>query len=188
VHPLAADFLQPITLPNRIDSKAVIGFFPGSTIGNLDHRQAQSFLARASATLGPSALFLIGVDLPKDRSILIPAYDDAQGVTAAFNRNLLHRLNREADADFDPDGFAHRALWNAAESRIEMHLVSMRAQTAHLAGHAIFFDEGETIHTENSHKYGIEAFHMLARAAGWTPVKHWLDADELFSIHLLSAK
>jgi uncharacterized SAM-dependent methyltransferase len=136
--------------------------------------------------LGRGARFLIGVDLPKDRSILLPAYDDAQGVTAAFNRNILDRLNREAGADFDPAAFAHRALWNASESRIEMHLVSLQRQTVWVDGTMIQFAEGETIHTENSYKYSPGAFRALAIAGGWTPERLWTDAASLFSLHLLS--
>jgi dimethylhistidine N-methyltransferase len=186
VLPIAADFLEPLALPAAVSGCPILGFFPGSTIGNLDRAEAQAFLRRAARTLGRGARFLIGVDVPKDKSVLVPAYDDAQGVTAAFNRNLLHRLNREAGADFDLAAFAHRALWNAAESRIEMHLVSLRAQSVRLGGAVIRFAEGETIHTENSHKYAPEAFRALALAGGWTPERLWTDPASLFSVHLLS--
>ena len=139
---------------------------------------------------GPSSdgPFLIGVDLPKDAAILLPAYDDAQGTTAAFNRNLLHRLNREAGADFDPEGFTHRAVWNARQSRIEMHLVSQEPQVVHVAGHRISFAAGETIHTENSYKYGVAEFAALAASCGWASARVWTDAEQLFSMHLLSAR
>jgi uncharacterized SAM-dependent methyltransferase len=126
------------------------------------------------------------VDLAKDPSPLLPAYDDAAGVTAAFNRNLLVRLNREAGADFAPAGFDHRALWNAAEGRIEMHLVSRRAQRVRVAGTAIDFAAGETIHTENSYKHSLPGFAALARAGGWTPARVWTDPGQLFSVHLLA--
>ncbi|MGC8476853.1 MAG: L-histidine N(alpha)-methyltransferase [Acetobacteraceae bacterium] len=184
--PIAADFLAPPRLPPALDGMARLGFFPGSTIGNLDPPAARRFLAGARAALGRGARLLVGVDLAKDPSLLLPAYDDAAGVTAAFNRNLLVRLNREAGADFDPAGFDHRALWNAAESRIEMHLVSRRAQRVRLAGTAIDFAAGETIHTENSYKHSLPGFAALARAGGWTPERVWTDPGRLFSVHLLA--
>ena len=154
VHPIVADFLAPMTLPPELGEAPRFGFFPGSTIGNLDRPTAERFLRQARQTLGEGALFLVGVDLRKDKAILVPAYDDAAGITAAFNLNLLHRLNREAGADFDVDAFAHRAIWNDAESRIEMHLQSRRDQVATVAGTRIALRAGETIHTENSYKYG----------------------------------
>jgi uncharacterized SAM-dependent methyltransferase len=125
------------------------------------------------------------VDLRKSPDVLIPAYDDCAGVTAAFNLNLLHRLNREAAADFDPAAFAHRARWNAAESRIEMHLESLRAQRVRLAGTTLTFEAGETIHTESSYKHSIAGFRALAEAAGWQALKVWTDENNLFSIHAL---
>ncbi len=185
--PVAADFLAPLALPPSLAEGARLGFFPGSTIGNLEPVAAQAFLRQARAELGPGSLLLVGVDLPKELSILIPAYDDGEGVTAAFNRNVLARLNREAAADFDPENFAHLALWNAAESRIEMHLVSRRAQTVHVAGRSIHFAAGESIHTENSYKHSVDAFRSLSSEAGWASVQLWTDPDALFSVHLLSA-
>ena len=185
VHPVVADFLQPFALPSAVRSRPLAGFFPGSTIGNLDPDHARHFLAAARQTLG-GARFLVGVDLRKDPAILVPAYDDAQGTTAAFNRNLLHRLNREAGADFEPDAFAHQALWNEQESRIEMHLVSTTRQSVHVAGHRIDFAAGETIHTENSYKYGVDQFIALAASSGWSSAGVWTDPDELFSLHLLT--
>ena len=188
VRPLVADFMAPIRLPGALAGRPLLGFFPGSTIGNLDRAQARDFLAGAGRTLGGRAGFLVGVDLRKDPAILLPAYDDAQGVTAAFNRNLLHRLNREAAADFDPARFAHSARWNDAESRIEMHLVSLRRQTVTVAGRRIGFAEGETIHTENSHKYSLAAFDEVVCASGaWRPRQRWTDPAGLFSLHLLEA-
>ena len=185
VHPIEADFLRPLRLPNGIAWLPRLGFFPGSTIGNFDPPTARQFLAQARDALGRGACFLVGVDLRKDPAILVPAYDDAQGVTAAFNRNLLVRLNREARADFEVDSFAHRAVWNEAEGRIEMHLVSQRVQTVRLAGHTVHFGAGESIHTENSYKYGLEGFAALAGSAGWTARRSWTDAERLFSLHLL---
>jgi dimethylhistidine N-methyltransferase len=187
VHPVVGDFMEIGSLPAVVSGMPRLGFFPGSTIGNLDPSEAGAFLARARRTLGDNAHFLVGVDLRKDPSILLPAYDDAAGVTAAFNRNVLVRLNREAGADFDPDAFAHRAIWNDAESRIEMHLVSQKRQTVSIAGHNIVFARGETIHTENSYKYGLEVFQALAAEAGWEKRQVWTDPDRLFSLWLLQA-
>ncbi len=188
IHPIVADFLAPFRLPSIVQTLPRLGFFPGSTIGNLEPAVAIRFLSHARQTLGAGALLLLGADLRKDPSILLPAYDDASGITAAFNRNVLLRLNREAGADFDPDAFTHRAIWNDLESRIEMHLVSRGAQTVHIAGHAIEFVESETIHTENSYKHTPERFLALARDAGWVGTQLWTDADDLFSIHLLRAE
>jgi L-histidine N-alpha-methyltransferase len=187
VHPIAADFTAAITLPREIDGLKRVGFFPGSTIGNFEPSAAIAFLRRVRTTLGADAFLCVGVDLAKDPAILVPAYDDAAGVTAAFNLNLLRRLNREAAADFDLEGFAHRAVWNAAESRIEMHLVSRRAQTVRIAGETIAFAAGETIHTENSYKHAESSFTRLATAGGWSSIAMWMDPEALFSVHLLVA-
>ena len=187
VFPIEADFLSSVSLPPEINGLPKLGFFPGSTIGNLDLEAAQSFLYRMRRSLRPGALFLIGVDLQKDAAILIPAYDDTQGITAAFNRNLLIRLNREAAAGFDVDSFRHRAIWNASSSRIEMHLESLQPQSVVVAGELIHFQAGETIHTENSYKHSLKGFRDLAVRAGWTPVEAWTDHEGLFSIHLLTS-
>ena len=186
VHIVCGDFLRPITLPAALHGLGRFGFFPGSTIGNFDPAAARAFLAEAARTLGPAAWMVVGVDLRKDARVLVPAYDDAAGVTAAFNLNLLHRLNREAAADFDVSRFRHRAVWNAAEGRIEMHLESRVAQTVRLAGTVIAFAQGETIHTENSYKHTVAGFRALAEQAGWQPRQVWTDEDALFSIHALS--
>jgi len=184
VHPVTADFLAPLSLPDAVTARPRLGFFPGSTIGNLDPAAARAFLREVRETLGRGARFLVGADLRKDPARLVPAYDDAQGVTAAFNRNVLHRLNREAGADFEPDAFAHRAVWNDALGRIEMHLVSERAQEVRLGGRLIRFAAGETIHTENSYKHTVDGLQALAADAGWTGLRVWTDPDGLFSIHL----
>jgi len=186
VHPVVADFLHPLILPEATLPPR-IGFFPGSTIGNLDPDAARGFLRAARGALGGGARFLLGVDLRKSPAVLVPAYDDAAGVTAAFNRNVLVRLNREAGADFEPAAFDHRAVWNAAEGRIEMHLVSRREQVVHLAGRLIRFAAGESIHTENSYKYTPQGVRLLAAAAGWRHRRLWTDPEGLFSLHLLSA-
>ena len=187
VHPVVADFLAAFALPRAVTTLPRIGFFPGSTIGNLEPAEARRFLTATLQTLGAGARFLVGVDLRKDPAVLLPAYDDAQGVTAAFNLNLLRRLNREAGANFDLDSFAHRATWNAAEGRIEMHLVSLRPQTVRIAGHQVAFAAGETIHTENSYKHTEAEFQALAVSAGWSPARAWTDPARLFSLHLLAA-
>ncbi len=183
-----ADFMDVAALPTEVPQLPRLGFFPGSTIGNLDPPEARRFLQRARQALGRDSWFLVGVDLRKDPAILLPAYHDAQGVTAAFNRNLLVRLNREAAANFDIGAFAHQALWNDTASRIEMHLVSLADQQVRLAGHVIRFGRGETIHTENSYKYDAERFAALAEDAGWHCAELWTDPARLFSLHLLEPR
>lgn len=187
VIPVVADFLDPLKLPPVVSGMERLGFFPGSTIGNLDPDQARGFLTEAKRTLRSGARMLVGVDLRKDAARLIPAYDDAEGVTAAFNLNMLARLNREAGADFDIGTFRHRATWNDAAGRIEMHLVSQRDQVVHVDGEPIRFRRGETIHTENSYKYTPDGFRAIAAAAGWRSEQMWTDRDRLFSLHLLAA-
>ena len=184
VLPVAADFTQPFRLPSAIVGLARAGFFPGSTIGNFEPQDAAAFLRHAGRMLGSRATLVVGVDLVKDANILNAAYDDAAGVTAQFNLNLLARINRELAADFDVDKFSHRAFYNSERRRIEMHLVSGRRQTVNIAGHLIEFAAGETIHTENSYKYTIESFGLLAQSAGWTPIKAWTDG--YFSVHALA--
>lgn len=163
-----------------------IGFFPGSTIGNMHPDEAVRFLAPWRERLAGGGM-LIGVDLVKDARMLDAAYDDAAGVTAEFNRNVLVRLNRELGADFRPHRFAHRAVFDAARCRVEMHLVSRGLQRARIGARAYSFEDGETIHTENSYKYTVEGFHTLARAAGFEPVRTWTDARQWFSVHYLAA-
>lgn len=188
MYPQAVDFMSVLALPAAVSNMSRLGFFPGSTIGNLDPPDARNFLLQARWTLGGRSRFLVGVDLRKDPAVLLPAYDDAAGVTAAFNRNLLVRLNREAGGDFDPFSFVHRAVWNHAASRIEMHLVSRREQSIHLGDHTIRFASGETIHTENSYKYAPEHFAALAQDAGWHSTEMWTDEARLFSLHLLEPR
>lgn len=168
VAPLVGDFLHLTALPAGIGTGRRVGFFPGSTIGNLAPHEAVAFLKAARALLGEGALFVLGVDLVKSPEVLVAAYDDAAGVTAAFNRNLLVRANRELDAGFDVDSFAHRAVWNEAESRMEMHLSSIRDQAVCIDGQTIAFRAGETIHTENSRKFTEASVRELAAASGWT--------------------
>jgi dimethylhistidine N-methyltransferase len=167
IAPLVGDFLHLGALPAGIGSGRRIGFFPGSTIGNLERDEAIAFLKAARGLLGDDALFVLGVDLVKEAATLIAAYDDAAGVTAAFNRNLLVRANRELGAGFDVDAFAHRAVWNAAASRMEMHLEATREMSVEIDGRTIAFARGETIHTESSRKYSEASVRELAEAAGW---------------------
>ena len=184
IHPVTGDFMTELTLPPALDARPKIGFFPGSTIGNLDRDAAVALLAQARHW-PDAAGFILGADLVKDADVLRAAYDDAQDVTAEFNRNLLHRANREAGADFAPDSFAHEARWNAAEARIEMHLVSRAAQRVQVAGQYIDFAEGETIHTENSRKYTAESLTDMAQAAGWRVADLLTDPQDYFAVALL---
>jgi L-histidine N-alpha-methyltransferase len=185
IYPILGGFhdLDSLKLPSS--SAARTGFFPGSTIGNMTPGEAVSFLHLARRCLGPGALFIIGADLQKPHNMLLPAYNDAQGVTAAFNRNILSRINRELGGDFNPGLFEHLAFYNEREGRIEMHLRALRKHCAQADGRVFEFQEGETIHTENSYKYTVLGFHDLARNGGWTPLRTWIDENNLFSIHLL---
>ena len=188
VHAVVGDFRATLALPDDLAGRPRIGFFPGSTIGNFQPAEAVELLATMRQMLGVGARLIIGVDLRKDLAALLPAYNDAAGVTAAFNKNLLVRANRELGADFDLETFSHEAVFNDEKSRIEMHLVSRQAQTVSLLGQRFAFRPGETIHTENSHKYTVEAFHDLASEGGWTAQRVWTDASQLFSVHALSAE
>jgi len=185
IRPLVADFTKTHTLPVVARRPRKLGFFSGSTIGNLTPGEAQAFLVNAARLLGRGAAFLVGVDLKKDPAILIPAYNDRRGVTAAFNLNLLERINRELDGDIDVGRFAHDAIYDERLGRIEMHLVSLVRQTVRVLGREFRFTEGERIHTENSHKYTIAEFRALARTAGWRPAEAWTDAGNRFSLHLV---
>ncbi len=180
--PVVADFASRIALPEVIRSRQSAALFLGSTIGNYRPDEAVSLLAKFATTLGRDALLFVGVDLLKDTAVLERAYDDAAGVTAAFNLNLLRRINRELGADFDLDQFTHRAIFNPLESRIEMHLVSRRRQHVHIGSRRFAFSSGETIHTENSYKYTVSSFEELARDAGWRPLQAWTDAAHRFCV------
>lgn len=184
--PVIGDFAAVIDLPDLIPREQTAALFLGSTIGNFTPADAKALLANFGAILGGEALLFVGVDLVKDTSVLDRAYNDAAGVTAAFNLNLLRRINRELGGDFDLDQFAHRAFFNARQSRIEMHLVSRRAQCVHIGGRSFSFCAGETIHTENSYKYTVPSFVELARAAGWRPLMTWTDAAPAFCVHALA--
>ena len=186
IRPIIGDFMLQIGLPKDLHGRPV-GFFPGSTIGNLDDREIDQFLRSARTLLGSGSQFLIGLDLRKSPHILIPAYDDADGVTAAFNLNLLRRINRELGANFDLDAFHHEAIWNDAQSRIEMHLRSRKAQTVSIDSETIEFNEGETIHTENSRKFDLDRFLLLAESTGWVLSKTWTDPQNYFAMVMLDA-
>lgn len=190
VEPVAGDFTRPLRLPSLAAGRPRLGFFPGSTLGNFTPEEARLFLRSVKALLGGDAALLIGADLVKGPAVLVAAYDDAQGVTAAFNKNLLVRANRELGADFDLDGFAHRAVWNPLKNRMEMHLVSLKAQIVRLGRSAdpsrtISFVAGETIHTENSHKFTVDGIAMLAESSGWRLAQTWVSPDPTFGVFLL---
>jgi len=185
--PVCTDYTQSFALPDTRDycPRRLVGFFPGSTIGNFTPDEMDVFLRQTALLLGEGALFIVGVDLPKAKSVLETAYNDPQGVTAAFNLNLLRRINRELKADFDLATFHHEARWDAGAGRIEMHLASLVDQTVSIAPHRIHFCRGETIHTENSHKYDRETFMNHAEAAGYKGFASWTDAQGLFALHML---
>lgn len=186
IMPVVADFTADFILPEGLPGSRTI-FFPGSTIGNLDRATMLALLRRMRGHGGADGRAIIGADLVKPREILIPAYDDARGVTAAFNRNLLVRINRELGADFAVDRFRHEARWNAAEAAIEMHLVSTAAQQIRVGGQTFTFAAGETIHTETSRKYEVATFGALAAEAGWSLSEVWTDASRKFAIFGLTA-
>jgi len=185
VAPLVEDFTTALNLPRETEGLPHVGFFPGSTIGNFTPQEAKAFLESARRLLGEGAGFLVGIDLVKDAAVLTAAYDDARGVTAAFNRNLLTRINRELGGTFEPERFAHRAVWNAQESRIEMHLESLCDQQVSVAGRVFGFAAGETLHTENSYKFTLEGFAELAGLAGWRLARTWANPDPAFAVVLL---
>ncbi len=186
VLPLVADYTQPLQLPRPLGTGRRVGFFPGSTLGNFTPAQALQFLQTTAQSLRGGAL-LLGVDLIKDPAVLHAAYNDAQGVTAAFNLNLLARANRELGSNFVLAQFAHSAFYNAPQQRIEMHLMSLQQQTVQLAGRRFEFAAGETLHTENSHKFTVAGLRTLAGQAGYTPGPAWTDAQQRFSLHWLQA-
>jgi dimethylhistidine N-methyltransferase len=185
VRTIVADFSGFVALPDDLASRRKTGFFPGSTLGNLAPKDARHLLAGFGRVLGDGGRLIIGIDLKKDPRTLVSAYNDAAGVTAAFNLNLLLRINRELGSTFDERAFRHEAIYDPREGRIEMHLVSKRDQEVELCGRSFNFRNGESIHTENSYKYTIEQFRELAGAAGWQPERVWTDAASQFSVHEL---
>ena len=188
IKPVCADYTKPFRVPPIEQSfEYYLIFYPGSTIGNFRPRRAQRFLETVSSLLVEGGGLLIGVDLKKDPEIIERAYNDSKGVTAAFNKNMLVRMNRELDADFEVDKFSHRAFYNEQEGRIEMHLVSLQDQMVRVAGEPIKFEEGETIHTENSYKYSLDEFAELVKE--WFSVeKVWSDQNDYFSLQYLVKK
>ena len=187
VYPVEADFMRKVALPGEVTEMPKLGFFPGSTIGNMVARTAVDLLRTMRETLGEGSKLLIGMDLIKDRDVLIAAYDDAAGVTAEFNLNLIRRINRELDADIPVDALQHEARWNDEFARIEMHLVATRDLQFTVSGKSFAMREGESIHTENSHKFNRRTGNTLLLAGGWTPVQRWTDSEERFSLVLADA-
>jgi dimethylhistidine N-methyltransferase len=183
VLPVTADICKPFALPPEAKAAPTrVGFFPGSTIGNFEPHEAAGFLRNAANILGKGAVLIIGVDLIKSVDVLNAAYNDAEGITAKFNLNLLTRINRELDGTFMLDSFEHHAFYNRERNRIEMHLASLKRQKVRVAGETIDFRAGETIHTENSYKYSVPSLAALARGVGWLPVRAWTDSQKYFSI------
>lgn len=186
--PVEGDFMRPIALPEAVAGMVKLGFFPGSTIGNMVPRTAVDLLRAMKDTLGEGAYLLIGMDRLKDEAVLVRAYDDSAGVTARFNLNLIDRINAELGADMPVGDFRHRAVWNDRMSRIEMHLEAARDLAFTIAGTRFAMRAGETIHTENSHKYGLRDGRLLLHAAGWGVVREWTDADDQFALILAEAE
>lgn len=186
VTPVYADFTRPFTLPSACDKGRKVSFFPGSTIGNFTPEEADAFLRRTAKMLGRDGLLVVGVDLKKNKRLLDDAYNDAGGVTAAFNLNILRRINRELRANLDLSAFTHCAHYNAARSCVEMHIYSLAFQSVRVDGHLCSFAPDESIHTENSHKYAVAEFQALAHESGFSPVQVWMDEARLFSVHCLA--
>jgi dimethylhistidine N-methyltransferase len=186
IWPIVADFTEDFEIPASIP-KARSAFFPGSTIGNLDHGETVSFLRRIHRHVGPKGTAVIGVDLTKDARVLRAAYNDGEGVTAAFNMNLLARINRELDGDFRLERFAHEARWNSTASAIEMHLVSREAQSVSVDGQSFDFESGESIHTETSRKYDVRTFSAVVESAGWYIEEMWTDPRQSFGVFGLAS-
>jgi dimethylhistidine N-methyltransferase len=188
IYPVTADFTTRFALPEAVAGLPKVGFFPGSTLGNFEPHEAAAFLRSARDILGRGAQMIIGVDLEKDERVLYDAYNDASGVTARFNLNVLVRINRELGGNFDLSGFTHRSIYNRDRHRIEMHLISRKAQSVRILGNSFSFRPGESIHTENSYKYSLERFTALARDSGWQVRESWTDANRMFSVHALTAE
>lgn len=188
IHATCADYSDHFHLPYAPSDTPKAAFFPGSSIGNFTPAQAQDLLSRVADFLGPEGSLLIGVDTQKDRQRLHAAYNDTAGVTAAFNLNLLTRINRELNADFQLEGFDHHAFYNEEKQRIEMHLISKADQEVKVSGQTFQFSKDETIHTENSYKYTVNQFHELADEVGFEPVQVWMDKEALFSVHCLRVR
>jgi len=181
------DFNRGITLPANIKQHSLVGFFPGSTIGNLERTESIQLLIAMRETLGDQATLIVGTDLVKSPDLLIPAYDDARGVTAEFTRNILLHANYAVGTDFCVDAFQHQVIWNESQQRIEIYLISLHEQSVNFLGRTIKLHRRERIHIENSHKYTIEGFRALAKHAGWKTKDIWTDQHEWFAVHELAA-
>jgi dimethylhistidine N-methyltransferase len=187
VHAACVDFTHSLPIPEQVPEGPRLLFFPGSSLGNFDPGETSDYLSLVHNTVGDSGMLLIGVDTKKSESLLNAAYNDAAGMTAEFNLNLLHRMRKELDMDCNPENFKHRAFYNSEAGRIEMHLVSRHAQELRFNGHCFNLEEGESLHTENSYKYTPKEFISMASKSGFREVRHWVDSDGLFAIYLLEA-
>lgn len=188
--PIAADYLKSFFIPHRLlrEASRRVAFFPGSTFGNFEPKEAADFLKTVAAQIGNGGLLLMGVDLAKDAATLERAYNDSQGVTAAFNLNLLKRMNREFKANFNLNSFAHKALYNRTEKRIEMYLFSLKDQLVRFGNTTLAFKRGETIHTENSYKFEGKSFEYFIDQVGFSQLQRWTDPEEMFAVYLLEVK
>lgn len=184
IKPVVADYTRSFDLPYSPTKKRTVAYFPGSTIGNFTKEKAADFLRQVSSLVWPDGALLIGFDLIKNEEEMLAAYNDSKGITAAFNKNILKHINRKLEADFDPEQFEHQAFFNREKSRIEMHLVSLKDQIVHVGGEEFFFKKGESIHTENSHKYSLESFQEIA-GPYFSPVETWMDEGQKFCVQLL---
>ena len=187
VHAACVDYTHSLPIPEQAPEGPRLLFFPGSSLGNFDPDEARGFLNLVRNTVGDNGMLLIGVDTKKSESLLSAAYNDAAGMTAEFNLNLLHRMRKELDMDCNPEDFEHRAFYNSEAGRIEMHLVSKHKQELRVNGHCFNLEAGESLHTENSYKYAPEEFISLASNSGFKEVSHWMDSDGLFAIYLFEA-
>ncbi len=187
IHPLEADFMRALQLPTEVSGMPKLGFFPGSTIGNMIARTSVDMLRSMRETLGEGSQLLIGFDRIKDEQVLVDAYDDTAGVTAQFSLNLLHRINSEMDSDIPIDQFKHIAIWNDIYARIEIYLEAQSNVNFGIAGKSFSMVKGQRLHIENSHKYGLRDARLMLRAGGWTPVKDWSDEQNYFSLILAEA-
>jgi dimethylhistidine N-methyltransferase len=187
VHAVCVDYTHSLPLPGGLPENPRLAFFPGSSLGNFEPDEAQDFMAMVYRMLGREGMLLIGVDTKKSSEILDAAYNDAAGITAAFNLNLLHRIRRELQADVEPEAFVHQANYNREAGRVEMHLMSRKRQQVKVNGCSFQFEAGERLHTESSYKYTPQEFLRLAAKAGFRSRNHWLDFQGLFAIYLLDA-
>lgn len=187
VHAVCVDFTHSLPIPDIVPNGPRLLFFPGSSLGNFNRIEAKNFLDLVRDTVKDDGMLLIGVDTKKSASLLNAAYNDAAGITAEFNLNLVHRMRRELNMECDPEAFEHRAFYNSTAGRIEMHLVSRQQQTLRFNGHRFDLEAGESLHTENSYKYTSEEFISMASNSGFREIRHWVDCDGLFAIYLLQA-